>query len=99
MPEVYIVNLSQINPLRRAVGVSLLAVGYVVVIDLPVQLAMGEVQLNRLVSFRFSVVLEESSCLVNDFSGMIVSPVSSLNSRTIDSSIVLPFSTLPPIKL
>ena len=43
MPEVYVVNLIQINPLWRAVGVSFFAVGYVVVIDLPVQLAMGEV--------------------------------------------------------
>ena len=46
MPEVYVVNLIQINPLRRAVGVGLLAVGYVVVIYLPVQLAMGKVQLD-----------------------------------------------------
>ena len=46
MPKVYAVNLIQINPLRYAAGVGLLAVGYVVVIDLPVQLTMGEVQLN-----------------------------------------------------
>ena len=46
MPEVYVVNLTQINPLRRAVGVGFFAVGYVVVIDLPVQLAVDEVQLN-----------------------------------------------------
>lgn len=46
MTEVYAVNLSQINPLRRAVGVSFFAVGYVVVIDLPVQLAMSKVQLD-----------------------------------------------------
>ena len=46
MTEVYAVNFIQINPLRRAVGVGLLAVGYVVVIDLPAQLAMGEVQLD-----------------------------------------------------
>ena len=46
MTEVYVVNFIQINPLRRAAGVGLLAVGYVVVIDLPVQLAVGEVQLN-----------------------------------------------------
>ena len=46
MPEVYAVNLVQINPLRYAAGVGFFAVGYVVVIDLPVQLAMGEVQLN-----------------------------------------------------
>ena len=46
MPEVYAVNLIQINPFRRAVGVSFLAVGYVVVIDLPVQLAMRKVQLD-----------------------------------------------------
>ena len=46
MSEVYAVNLVQINPLRRAVSVGFLAVGYVVVIDLPVQLAVGEVQLN-----------------------------------------------------
>ena len=65
MTEVYAVNLSQINPLRRAVGVSFFAVGYVVVIDLPVQLAVGEVQLDRLVGLRFSVALEKSSCLVN----------------------------------
>ena len=43
MSEVYAVNLIQVNPLRRAVGVGLLTVGYVVVIDLPVQLAMGKV--------------------------------------------------------
>ena len=43
MPELYVVNLIQINPLWRAVGVGFFAVGYVVVIDLPVQLAMGEV--------------------------------------------------------
>ena len=46
MPEVYAVNLVQINPLWRAVGVGFLAVGYVVVIDLPVQLAVSEVQLD-----------------------------------------------------
>ena len=46
MPEAYAVNFTQINPLRRAVGVGFLAIGYVVVIDLPVQLAMGEVQLD-----------------------------------------------------
>lgn len=46
MPEVYAVNFVQIDPLRRAVGVGLLAVGYIVVIDLPVQLAMGKVQLD-----------------------------------------------------
>ena len=46
MTEVYAVNFVQINPLRRAVGVSFFAVSYVVVIDLPVQLAMGEVQLD-----------------------------------------------------
>ena len=46
MSEAYAVNFIQINPLRRAVGVGFLAVGYVVVIDLPVQLAVGEVQLN-----------------------------------------------------
>ena len=46
MPEVYAVNFVQINPLRRVVGVGLLAVGYVVVIDFPVQLAMGKVQLD-----------------------------------------------------
>ena len=46
MSEVYAVNFIKINPLRRAVGVGLLAVGYVVVIDLSVQLAMGEVQLD-----------------------------------------------------
>ena len=67
MSEVYAVNLVQINPLRHAAGVGLLAVGYVVVIDLPVQLAVGEVQLDRLVGLRFSVALEKSSCLVNDF--------------------------------
>ena len=67
MPEVYVVNLVQITPLRYAASVGLLAVGYAVVIDLPVQLAVGEVQLNRLVSLRLSVALEESSCLVNDF--------------------------------
>lgn len=59
MSEVYAVNLVQINPLWRAVGVGFLTVGYVVVIDLPVQLAVGEVQLNRLVSFRLSVALEK----------------------------------------
>ncbi len=67
MSEVYAVNLVQINPLRCAVGVGFFTVGYVVVIDLPVQLAMREVQLNRLVSLCFSVAFEESSCLVNDF--------------------------------
>ena len=46
MPEVYAVNLVQINPLRCTVGVGFFAVSYVVVIDLPVQLAMGEVQLD-----------------------------------------------------
>ena len=46
MSEVYTVNLIQIKPLRRAVGVGVLAVGYVVVIDLSVQLAVGEVQLD-----------------------------------------------------
>ena len=46
MSEVYAVNFVQIDPLRRAVGVGLLAVGYIVVIDLPVQLAMGKVQLD-----------------------------------------------------
>mgnify|MGYP002887055331 CR=1 FL=1 len=46
MSEVYAVNLIQVNPLRRAVGVGLLTVGYVVVIDLPIQLAMGKVQLD-----------------------------------------------------
>ena len=46
MPEVYVVNLIQINPFWRAVGVGFLAVGYVVVIDLPVQLAMRKVQLD-----------------------------------------------------
>ena len=46
MPEVYVVNFIQINPLRRAVGVGLLTVGYIVVIDLPVQLAMSKVQLD-----------------------------------------------------
>ena len=46
MPEVYAVNLIQINPFRRAVGVGFFAVGYVVVIDLPVQLAIGKVQLD-----------------------------------------------------
>jgi hypothetical protein len=46
MPEVYVVNLIQINPLWRAVGISFFTVGYVVVIDLPVQLAVGEVQLD-----------------------------------------------------
>ena len=46
MPEVYAVNLIQINPLWRAVGVGFFAVGYVVVIDLPVQLAVGELQLD-----------------------------------------------------
>jgi len=44
--KVYIVNLIQINPLRCVAGVGLLAVGYVVVIDLPVQLAVSKVQLN-----------------------------------------------------
>ena len=43
MTEVYAVNFIQINPLRRAVSVGLLAVGYVVIINLPVQLAMGKV--------------------------------------------------------
>ena len=46
MSEAYAVNLIQINPLRHAAGVGLLAVGYVVVIDLPVQLTMCEVQLD-----------------------------------------------------
>lgn len=46
MSEVYAVNFVQIDPLRRAVGVGFLAVGYVAVIDLPVQLAVGEVQLD-----------------------------------------------------
>ena len=46
MPEVYVLNLIQINPFRRAVGVGFFAVGYVVVIDLSVQLAVGEVQLD-----------------------------------------------------
>ena len=46
MSEVYAVNLIQINPLRCAVSISFFAVGYVVVIDLPVQLAVGEVQLD-----------------------------------------------------
>ena len=46
MTEVYVVNFIQINPLRHAAGVGLLAVGYVVIIDLPVQLAMGKVQLD-----------------------------------------------------
>lgn len=46
MSEVYAVNLVQINPLRCTVGVGFLAVGYVVVIDLPVQLTVGEVQLD-----------------------------------------------------
>ena len=46
MTEVYAVNFIQINPLRRAVGVGFFAVGYVVVIDLPVQLAVGELQLD-----------------------------------------------------
>lgn len=46
MSEVYAVNLIQIDPLRRAVSIGLLAVGYVVIIDLPVQLAVGEVQLD-----------------------------------------------------
>lgn len=46
MSEVYAVNLVQINPLWRAVGIGLLAIGYVIAIDLPVQLAMDEVQLN-----------------------------------------------------
>ncbi|MBF1042541.1 MAG: hypothetical protein HXL04_02495 [Candidatus Nanosynbacter sp.] len=46
MPKVYVVNLIQINPFRRAVGVGFLAVGYVVVVNLPVQLAVGEVQLD-----------------------------------------------------
>ena len=67
MPELYVVNLIQINPLWRAVGVGFFAVGYVVVIDLPVQLAVGEVQLDRLVSLRLRIALEKSSCLVNDF--------------------------------
>lgn len=69
MLEVYVVNFVKINPLRCAIGVGLLTVGHVVVIDLLVR----EVQLNRLVSLRFSVVLEESSCLVNDFSGILLS--------------------------
>ena len=34
MSEVYAVNLVQINPLRCAAGVGLLAVGYVVIINL-----------------------------------------------------------------
>lgn len=67
MPKVYVVNLIQINPLRHAVGVGFFAVGYVVVIDLPVQLAIGKVQLDWLVGLRLSVAFEESSCLVNDF--------------------------------
>ena len=67
MPEVYAVNLIQINPLWRAVGVGFFAVGYVVVIDLPVQLAVGEVQLDWLVGLRLSIALEEGGCLVNDF--------------------------------
>ena len=67
MPEIDIINFIQINPLWRAVGVGFFAVGYVVVIDLPVQLAVGEVQLNRLVSLRLRIALEKSSCLVNDF--------------------------------
>lgn len=46
MSEVYAVNLVQINPLRCVAGVGFLAVGYVVVIDLPVQLTVGEVQLD-----------------------------------------------------
>ena len=46
MPEVYAVNFVQINPLRRAVSISFFTVGYVVVIDLPVQLAVGKVQLD-----------------------------------------------------
>lgn len=46
MPEVYVVNFIQINPFWRAVGISFFAVGYVVVIDLPVQLAVSEIQLN-----------------------------------------------------
>ena len=46
MSEVYVVNLIQVNPLRRAVGVGLLTVGYVVVLDLPVQLTVSEVQLD-----------------------------------------------------
>ena len=46
MSEVYAVNLIQINPLRCVAGVGFLAVGYVVVIDLPVQLTVGEVQLD-----------------------------------------------------
>ena len=67
MPEVYAVNLIQINPLWRAVGVGFFAVGYVVVIDLPVQLAVGEVQLDWLVGLRLGIALEEGGCLVNDF--------------------------------
>ena len=46
MPEIDIINFIQINPLRHVVGVGFLAVGYVVVIDLPMQLAMGEIQLD-----------------------------------------------------
>ena len=46
MSEVYAVNLIQVNPLWRAVGVGFFAVGYVVVIDLPAQLAMSKVQLD-----------------------------------------------------
>ena len=46
MTEVYVVNFVKINPLWRAVGVGFFAVGYVVVIDLSVQLAVGEVQLD-----------------------------------------------------
>ena len=46
MAKVYIVNLIQINPLWRAVSISLLTVGYVVVIDLPVQLTVGKIQLD-----------------------------------------------------
>ena len=46
MAKVYIVNLIQINPFWRAVSISLLAVGYVIVIDLPVQLTVGKVQLD-----------------------------------------------------
>ena len=67
MAKVYIVNLIQINPFWRAVSISLLTVGYVVVIDLPVQLTVGKIQLDRLIGLRLSVALEESGCLVNDF--------------------------------
>ena len=67
MPEAYAVNFIKINPLRCAVSVSFFAVGYIAVVNLPVQLAVGEVQLDRLVGLRFSVALEKSSCLENDF--------------------------------